>query len=116
MTKINKDNNINVFIYIYLVISIFIQTSWDFNNWSQLYSIFVVKYGTKTRCAKEIKCSTSLAFYLFSQARLINSIKHDPLVRNKENDKLNDGGPNQRQSSGTNPPMRWFTVNTQSDA
>ena len=28
-------------------------------------------------CEKEIKCSASLAFYLFSPARLINSIKHE---------------------------------------
>ena len=30
-----------------------------------------------TRCEKEIKCSASLAFYLFSPTRLINSIKHE---------------------------------------
>ena len=30
-----------------------------------------------TCCKKEIKCSTSLAFYLFSSTRLINSIKHE---------------------------------------
>ena len=28
-------------------------------------------------CEKEIKCSTSLVFYLFSPTRLINSIKHE---------------------------------------
>ena len=28
-------------------------------------------------CEKEIKCSTSLTFYLFSPTRLINSIKHE---------------------------------------
>ena len=28
-------------------------------------------------CEKEIKCSASLAFYLFSPTRLINSIKHE---------------------------------------
>ena len=31
----------------------------------------------ETRCEKEIKCSASLAFYLFSPTRLINSIKHE---------------------------------------
>ena len=31
----------------------------------------------KTRCEKEIKGSASLAFYLFSPTRLINSIKHE---------------------------------------
>ena len=30
-----------------------------------------------TRCEKEIKCSASLAFYLFSPTRLINLIKHE---------------------------------------
>ena len=30
-----------------------------------------------TRCEKDIKCSTSLAFYLFSLTRLTNSIKHE---------------------------------------
>ena len=30
-----------------------------------------------TRCEKEIKCSASLAFYLFSSTRWINSIKHE---------------------------------------
>ena len=31
----------------------------------------------QTRCEKKIKCSASLAFYLFSSTRLINSIKHE---------------------------------------
>ena len=31
----------------------------------------------KPHCEKEIKCSASLAFYLFNPTRLINSIKHE---------------------------------------
>ena len=40
---------------------------------------FVLQYYWiyQTRCEKEIKCSASLAFYLFSSTRLINSIKHE---------------------------------------
>ena len=34
-----------------------------------------------TRCEKEIKWSKSLAFYLFSQTRLLNSIKHEHLCK-----------------------------------
>ena len=37
----------------------------------------------QTSCEKEIKCSASLAFYIFSPTRLINSIKHEHSCKNE---------------------------------
>ena len=41
------------------------------------YNIRAPVLLNKTRCEIEIICSASLAFYLFSPTRLINSIKHE---------------------------------------
>ena len=49
-----------------------------FESFSRQNAIFMScdKYNLTTRCEIEIKCSTRLAFYLFSSTNLINSIKH----------------------------------------